>query len=135
MFRHVYSSKEPTQHFAHLLRTRMTSSEKLLWKKVRSRQCGWKFRRQVPIGPYIVDFLCPEGRLIIEIDGSSHEGAEKIAYDARRDFFLLSRGFYILRFGHVATLQNIDGVIERILDTLSQNIPIWREEKGENFLE
>lgn len=76
-----------TLTFARLLRTEQTTMEKLLWRKLRSRRFhDMKFRRQVPIGPYIVDFYCAEKKLIIEVDGGIH--ALQQTYDAQRDAFL-----------------------------------------------
>jgi 2-isopropylmalate synthase len=81
---------------ARALRRSMTEAERQLWYLLRSRRfSGYKFRRQVPVGPYIADFLCYEARLIIEADGSQH--AES-AGDAKRDGWLAAQGFRLLRF-------------------------------------
>ena len=71
------------------LRTASTDAERALWRMLRQRQLGWRFRRQYPISPYIVDFACIEARLIVEADGSQH--AEPGDHD-RRDAFLAKRG-------------------------------------------
>jgi very-short-patch-repair endonuclease len=77
-------------------RRRATPTEQRLWTVLRGRQVdGWRFRRQHPIGPYIVDFLCAEARLVIEIDGSIHE--EQREYDAERDDYLHQLGDRVLR--------------------------------------
>ena len=95
-----------------MLRNRPTEAEKLLWKHLRLRQVeGLKFRRQQPIDNYIVDFVCFEKRLVIEVDGGQHATQEK---DALRDQYLQQQGFNVLRFWNNEVLQNINGVIEVI---------------------
>ncbi len=88
----------------------MTLPEKLLWNELRSRQvCGYKFRRQHPIGNYVVDFCCIESKLIIEIDGEVHflkENDDKI-----RDDFLVKSGYRVVRFQAREIFQNMNGVI------------------------
>ena len=81
---------------------------------------GRKFRRQQPLGGYIVDFVCLERRLIVELDGGQH--ADRNAYDKKRDDWLRNQGFVILRFWNHDVLNNIDGVVKQILDTL-KNTP------------
>lgn len=71
-----------------------------------------KFRRQVPIGPYIVDIVCPLAKLIIEIDGSQH--ADNVDYDARRSAFLADKGYRVIRFWNNEVLQSLDGVYQAI---------------------
>ena len=102
---------------ARALRHNPTEAEKLLWRQLRMWQIdGFKFRRQQPIGPYIVDFVCLEKRLIIELDGGQH--AEQVEYDAERDAWLYEQGFTVLRFWNNDVLQNINGVKESILSKL-----------------
>jgi len=85
--------------FARTQRAAMTRAEAILWRELRNRRLGgFKFRRQVPIGPYVVDFLCYEGRLIVELDGPPHHDSRQRDQDARRDAWLDSQGFRILRF-------------------------------------
>jgi very-short-patch-repair endonuclease len=99
------------------LRKNLTEAERLLWKNLRLRQIeGYKFRRQQPIGEYIVDFVCFEKRLIVEVDGGQH--AEEIAYDSKRDEWLKSQGFSILRFWNHQVSKEIEAVKERILEEL-----------------
>ena len=81
--------------FARSLRRRQTSAEDLLWQQVRGRRIGHKFRRQVPVGCYVVDFFCFDAKLVVEIDGTQHE-AEAI-YDARRTAELEAQGLVVLR--------------------------------------
>ncbi len=84
--------------FARKLRREDTKAEEILWNSLKSSQLdGLKFRRQVPIGIYVVDFLCIRHRLIIELDGVVHEAPEQITHDARRDAWLRIKGYTILR--------------------------------------
>ena len=102
---------------ARALRKNPTEAEKVLWGQLRMWQCeGHKFRRQQPIGKYIVDFLCFEKRLIIELDGGQH--ADQSSYDAERDAWLRGQGFSVLRFWNNDVLQNINGVKDTILSKL-----------------
>ena len=105
--------------FARALRVRSTDAERLLWSRLRSRQvAGWKFRRQVPMGGYIVDFLCEDAAVIVELDGGQHGDA--ITYDEARTKWLHDRGYRVLRFWNNDALSNIDGVLESLTLTLSQ---------------
>jgi very-short-patch-repair endonuclease len=100
------------------LRKRSTDAERNLWNKLRAKQTqGLKFRRQEPIGRYIVDFVCYERQLIIEVDGGQHTAT--IAEDSARDTWLSSQGFKVLRFWDHEVLTNIQGVLESILEALS----------------
>lgn len=98
---------------ARSLRKNQTDVEKLLWQYLRNRHLlGHKFRRQFPIEPYIVDFVCLELKLIVELDGGQH--AEQIEYDQYRTQQLQQRGFKVLRFWNNEVLQNTTGVLEAI---------------------
>jgi very-short-patch-repair endonuclease len=90
------------------MRRSMTSAETAVWSMVRRKQLGWRFRRQEPIGPYIVDFVCVPRRLVVEMDGEGHGGP----YDRKRDAYLRRLGFRVLRFEN---------------DTLID--PVWVEEE------
>ena len=91
------------------LRSGMTGPEKRLWSRLRARQVqGIKFRRQHGIGPYIVDFYCPERSLVIEIDGDSHADAEQIQKDRRRDRYLQSIGLRVVRHRNDDIMKNLD---------------------------
>jgi very-short-patch-repair endonuclease len=99
--------------YARALRREATDAERVLWRRLRSRQmCGFKFRRQVVIEPYIVDFVCLEAKLIIEVDGGQHAG--RMTYDARRTVILESKGYQAVRFWNHEILGNLDSVLERI---------------------
>ena len=103
---------------ARAFRKNMTDAEKKLWSRLRGRQLGVYFRRQVPIGKYIVDFACRKEKLIIEIDGYQHYTKKVQEYDKIRDSFLREQGFRVLRFNTVETLENTDGIIEVIYENL-----------------
>jgi adenine-specific DNA-methyltransferase len=107
---------------ARQLRKNQTDAEKLLWSRLRRRQVGNnKFRRQHAIGPYIVDFVCLSGKLIIELDGGQH--AEQAAYDERRTAFLESEGFKVLRFWNTEVLMETEAVLEVIYKELVTRTP------------
>src|SRR3984957_7545900 len=98
---------------ARTMRRAPTDAELRLWRRLRDRRLnGVKFRRQVPLGPYIVDFLCVGAKLIVEADGSQH--AESFR-DNIRDTYLESQGWKVLRFWNKEMLQNREGVLETIL--------------------
>ena len=99
------------------LRKQSTDAERLLWSRLRNRRLlDLKFRRQSPIGRYIVDFVCRERNLIIEIDGGHHQ--EQRASDATRTAWLGSRGFRVIRYWNNEVLGDIDSVLESIRMTL-----------------
>ena len=104
---------------ARELRKNPTEAEKVLWSELRYRQlCGYRFRRQRPIGTYIVDFVCLESRLVIELDGGQH--LESGCYDAARTSDLNGRGFSVIRFWNNQVLAEIEGVKEAILLALTR---------------
>jgi very-short-patch-repair endonuclease len=87
----------------------MTEAEKKLWQRLRLRQPdGYRFRRQVPIGRFIADFVCHEARLVVEIDGGQHDPSSEL--EAHRTRFLESEGYRVLRFWNNEMLSNLDGV-------------------------
>jgi very-short-patch-repair endonuclease len=101
---------------AKQLRHHQTNAETVLWHRLRAgRLAGYRFRRQHPIGPYVVDFVCLEAKLVIEVDGPTHDDRQR---DQRRDRDLASRGYSTLRFWNNDLYENIDGVIEMILNQL-----------------
>jgi very-short-patch-repair endonuclease len=103
-----------TESFAKTLRKRSTDAENLLWKHIRAKRLqGLKFRRQEPIGKYIVDFVCYERRVIIELDGGQHN--VDIDKDEERALWLKNRGFKILRFWNNDVLKKIEEILEVIL--------------------
>ena len=102
-----------------MLRSNLTDAERRLWYYLRAgRFEGCKFRRQVPLGRYVVDFLCEEARLIVEVDGGQH--AEQVERDAERTQWLSARGYIVLRFWNNDVLGNIEGVLATLSPALSQ---------------
>ena len=98
---------------ARQLRRQATDAERMLWKHIRAhRMAGYKFRRQVVIEPYIVDFVCLEAKLIVEADGGQH--LEQAEDDSKRSLFLESLGYRVIRFWNHEILGDIDAVLERI---------------------
>jgi very-short-patch-repair endonuclease len=107
---------------ARSLRRRMTDPERRIWARLRDRRlAGYKFRRQVPIGPYVVDFLCVSQRLAIEIDGGRH--ATQMAADAARTDYLRSCGIAVLRFWSNEIYANLDGVLDAVWRRLQDAPP------------
>ena len=101
------------------LRKNPTDAERALWKHLRLRQLeGHRFRRQQPLGPYIVDFVCFEKKVIIEVDGGQH--AEQVVSDAERTACLEAQGFRLLRFWNHDVLRDIEAVKEVIRGVLSR---------------
>ena len=87
----------------------------LLWRHLHNRKMGGcKFRRQQPVGPYVLDFFCPEKRLGIELDGREHGDPERIQRDRVRDEYLVAQGIRTVRFWNFQLRENLEGVLERI---------------------
>ena len=104
---------------ARALRKRSTEAEKLLWRHLRSRQlAGLKFRRQEPIGPYIVDFYCLAHRLIVEVDGGQHAVDQE--RDRERTAWLEARGHRVIRVWNAEVIDNIEGVLATIVRRLEE---------------
>ena len=103
---------------AKRLRRESTDTEKHLWYHLRANRLGFKFKRQVPIGCYIIDFVCMEKRLIIELDGGQHLDNE--VYDTKRTHWLNNQGFQVLRFWNNDVLKQTESIIEMILCTLKK---------------
>ena len=95
----VLDMPSPETYRARELRKNQTTSEWRMWQHLRGRQMsGWKFRRQAAIGSYVVDFVCFAARLIVELDGDSHDGHEaQVAYEQRREAWLEAQGYRVLR--------------------------------------
>ena len=98
----------------------MTDAERAIWSSVRNRQLGgFKFRRQRPIGSYIVDFVCVEKKIVIEIDGGQH--ALNTEHDDKRSEFLRNKGYRILRFWNSDVLKEKNAVLEEIILHLEES--------------
>ena len=107
---------------ARRLRSNLTDAESYLWRHLRFRQiAGHKFRRQRPIGPYIVDFICLEKKVVIELDGGQH--AETEISDHTRDKWLRAHGYVVLRFWNNEVLREVEAIKEAILRALTEPRP------------
>ena len=106
---------------ARELRKNSTPAETRLWAQLRNRQLeGFKFLRQVTIGPYIVDFLCREKQLIVELDGWTHSTSEELERDTQRTVFLNGEGYRVIRFNNSESLEGMDQLLVLILEELSK---------------
>jgi very-short-patch-repair endonuclease len=104
---------------AKQLRIDSTPAEKRLWVQLRNRQLAkQKFRRQVPVGPYVVDFICLERKLIIEIDGWTHSTEAEVSNDKRRTSYVESQGYKVIRFQNVEIKDGMDEVLTLIAEAL-----------------
>jgi very-short-patch-repair endonuclease len=116
---------------ARRLRTEMTDAELRLWMRLRCEQIdGYRFRRQVPMGPYVVDLVCLKARLVIEVDGGQH--AQQSARDDRRTAWLASQGFKVLRFWDNDVLHQTGGVVEVIRAALAETPSLPSPQGGGN---
>ena len=107
---------------ARSLRRNPTDAEKKLWSLLRRKQLsGYRFRRQVPIGPYVVDFACLAEHLVIEVDGGQH--ALSVDRDRQRTAWLEARGYKVVRFWNNEVLGNPDSVLQSILCALGEETP------------
>ncbi len=106
-------------NLAKNMRSHMTHEEVIIWNMVRAKKfLGFKFKRQVLIGDYIVDFVCESKKLILEIDGGQHNEPKNVEYDKKRTEFLNSQGYKVLRFWNNEIRENISGVYEVIMRNL-----------------
>ena len=101
---------------ARKLRRKLTLPEGLLWRELRKRPDGLKFRRQHPAGPFVLDFVCMQARLAIEVDGEAHNRGINPARDEARDAWLMSQGYRTLRIAARDVLDNLEGVIVLIVN-------------------
>jgi very-short-patch-repair endonuclease len=116
---------------ARELRRNSTDAERRLWRALRSKLPQYKWRRQMPVGPYFADFACFAEKLIIEIDGGQHASAQ--LYDDRRTRFIEAQGFRVLRFWNNDAMSNTDGVVQQIALSLrarTEQRQLWKSEDG-----
>ena len=112
----------PVQQRAKALRREQSPIERKLWARLRQKQLyGLKFRRQHPIGRFIVDFYCPAHKLIVEIDGRSHD--ERLAYDGERTAWLESQGYRVIRFTNEQVVRECHAVLEEIARVCGKEPP------------
>ncbi|MCI0835550.1 MAG: endonuclease domain-containing protein [Chloroflexi bacterium] len=111
-------SKSRLTQLARSLRRNQTRAELELWWAMRSSQIdGAKFKRQFPIGPYVVDFICHEARLVVEVDGGQHALMER--EDVIRTEYLKQKGLSVVRFTNLEVLKNLEGVVSVIIESLA----------------
>ena len=111
--------KKELKPLARNLRSSMTDAEQLIWSRIRKKQiCDVQFYRQKNIGNYIVDFYCPKGKLILEIDGSQHYEEEGMKKDRARDNYFDDLSLTVMRFSDIDVFKNINGILERIQEHL-----------------
>jgi very-short-patch-repair endonuclease len=104
---------------AKLLRSKQTSAEAVLWQALRNRSLSrWKFRRQHPIDRYVVDFVTLDGKLVVEVDGVTHDSKRERRYDRERTSALETCGFHVVRVSNTDVYDNLNGVLELIAATL-----------------
>ena len=112
---------------ARVLRADATSAERDLWAIVRGGKLGARFRRQQPVGPFIVDFYCAEAGLVVELDGKGH--ADRVDYDERRTRWLVAKGLTVLRFANAVVIERPQQVYVRIMTEL-RTLTLAREERA-----
>ena len=120
---HPVKLPEDIRAWAREMRGRMTDAEALLWMLLRDRRiAGAKFRRQHPVGRYILDYYCVEKKLAIELDGGQH--GEAVSYDQHRDSWLRSQGIHVLRFWNNQMLAETEAVMEAIYRAVVEKAPL-----------
>ena len=116
-----YSNHLVTKEYRQLLRKAATPSERMIWKRLQKRQIdGYKFRQQHGMGPYVLDFYCPELRLCIEVDGDIHDLPENKEKDRERTIFLNQNRIEVIRFRNEEINENIEDVINRIKEKIEE---------------
>lgn len=111
--------KNSLKKLGRKLRSDATFPERLLWSRLRRKQLGPRFLRQRPVGDYVVDFTCPSAKLIVEVDGRSHDG--HFDADMRRQADLESEGYTILRFSNDEVIDDVSAVVKKISAWLENN--------------
>ena len=122
--------KARTVKKARTLRRELSLPEGLLWRELRKRPNGLKFRRQHPSGPYILDFFCNDGRLAIEIDGEAHAMGNRPEADATRDAWMANAGIATLRIPARAVLTDLDAVVRFIVHECTARLPLHHPAGG-----
>ena len=108
-------AQRPVVYRARQLRSEMSMPERMLWQQLRQRPGGLKFRRQQPVGPYIVDFCCLQRLLVIEVEGAVHDMAGQPAYDQRRFQFIKDNGYRVIRVSAKRVLADAAGTADAIV--------------------
>ncbi len=102
------------------MRRNLTPPEAKLWVQLRQKRLGYRFRRQHPIGPYILDFYCPSAKTAVEVDGASHGTDQQIARDGRRSRWLATRGIRVIRLAAEDVRTNLDDLLRWLADELGK---------------
>lgn len=118
-------------NLARALRNSATKAEVILWGSLRKKQTGFKFRRQTPLGPYIVDFYCPKLRLVIEVDGAIHTLDKIKERDKERQKYLENNNLIVIRFWNHQIFEDIDSVMEQIIYIAQLIVKLIKEEGDE----
>ena len=114
---HHQLTPEPNKGLARRMRREMTQAELRLWLRLRNRAlAGFRFRRQAPIGSFVVDFFCAERKLVVEVDGEHHGFDAEVARDATRQHWIEAQGHHVLRVSNHDVMTNPDGICAAILD-------------------
>jgi very-short-patch-repair endonuclease len=118
----VGSVNHPNRDRARALRTNMTDTERFVWQRIRYRQIGgFKFRRQHPLGPFIVDFVCLGRKLVLELDRGQH--VARAGYDAERTAWLATRSYRVFRLWNCDAVKEWEAAAQRILELLQTSTP------------
>lgn len=133
MWRDFLINIKPLKPQRSRLRNNATPTEKILWLKLRRKQFGFWFKRQVSIGPYVVDFYCPQKHLAIELDGSSHQTIDQKEYDHHRTRYLNALNIRVVRFWNSEIERNLDKVARKIYSTLHSSPNLGEETKKEEY--
>jgi very-short-patch-repair endonuclease len=119
------------RNFARVMRKEPTPAEQTLWKLLRNRRLtGFKFRRQVPFGPYILDNYCARAKLVVEADGDTHATPEGQESDRKRDAYLAGNGVLVLRFWNGVISNEKDAVLDHIAEVCAERVARLEAEKG-----
>ena len=122
-----YSNHPVTKEFRQQLRREETPTERMLWKRLRSKQLdGFRFRQQHGFGPYVLDFYCPKLHLCIELDGSVHDSDEQQQRDAERTMFLNQNRIKVIRFKNEEVEEDIEKVLSTIRKFINDEICLFR---------
>lgn len=117
-------TESQSQIFAKELRKNLTAAEQKLWFDLKGKRLGgFKFRRQMPIGPYIADFACISAKLVIEVDGATHGTQRERKHDEKRTLFLNSKGWQVIRFTNEEIFKRRNDVLDHILKQCSPSAP------------
>jgi len=122
------------RQMARALRQASTEAEAVLWQALRGRKLGAKFRRQQPAHGFILDFYCASARVVIELDGSAHDGPGQTAYDIERSQALVSLGLEVLRFENEQVLMNLEAVLMKVREAVATSPPMPRQARHVGLL-